>query len=74
VSVTFTPTAAGARTGSLAFVDDATGSPHTVTLNGTGQTAPSGTGGTPSGSYTVTVTGTAGTSLVHSGAVTLTVK
>jgi hypothetical protein len=74
VSVTFTPTAAGARTGSLAFVDDATGSPHTVTLNGTGQTAPSGTGGTPSGSYTVTVTGTAGTSLVHSGTVTLTVK
>jgi hypothetical protein len=74
VSVTFTPTATGARTGSLTFVDDATGSPHTVTLNGTGQAAPSGTGGTPSGSYTVTVTGAAGTSLVHSGTVTLTVK
>ncbi len=74
VSVSFTPTAAGSRTGSLSFVDDATGSPHTVTLTGTGQTAPSSTGGTPSGSYTVTVTGTAGTSLAHVGTVTLTVK
>ena len=50
------------------------GSPHTVTLNGTGQAAPSSTGGTPSGSYTVTVSGTAGTSLAHFGTVTLTVK
>jgi hypothetical protein len=45
-----------------------------VTLTGTGQTAPSSTGGTPSGSYTVTVTGTAGSSLAHVGTVTLTVK
>jgi hypothetical protein len=74
VSVSFTPTAAGTRTGSLSFVDDASGSPHTVTLTGTGQTAPSSTGGTPSGSYTVTVTGTAGSSLAHVGTVTLTVK
>jgi len=74
VSVSFTPTAAGSRTGSLSFVDDASGSPHTVTLTGTGQTAPSSTGGTPSGSYTVTVTGTAGSSLAHVGTVTLTVK
>jgi hypothetical protein len=74
VSVTFTPTGTGARTGSLSFVDDATGSPHTVVLNGTGQAAPSGTGGTPSGSYVVSVSGTAGTSLAHVGSVTLTVK
>ena len=74
VSVTFTPTATGARTGSLSFVDDASGSPHTVTLNGTGQTAPSATGGTPAGAYTVTISGTAGTSLAHVGTVTLTVQ
>jgi Subtilase family/Abnormal spindle-like microcephaly-assoc'd, ASPM-SPD-2-Hydin len=74
VSVTFTPTAAGARTGSLTLVDDASGSPHTVTLNGTGQAAPSTTDGTPSGSYTLTISGTAGTSVAHSGTVTLTVK
>jgi hypothetical protein len=45
-----------------------------VVLNGTGQAAPSGTGGTPSGSYVVSVSGTAGTSLAHVGSVTLTVK
>jgi hypothetical protein len=74
VSVTFTPTATGSRTGTLSFVDDASGSPQLVTLTGTGAAAPSSTGGTPSGSYTVTVSGTAGTSLAHFGAVTLTVK
>jgi hypothetical protein len=74
VSVTFTPTATGTRTGSLSFVDDASGSPQLVTLTGTGQAAPSTTGGTPSGSYTVTISGTAGTSLAHFGTVTLTVK
>ena len=74
ISITFTPTVAGARTGSLSVVDDASGSPHLVTLNGTGQAAPSGTGGTPAGSYTVTISGTAGTSVAHVGTVTLTVK
>ena len=34
--VTFTPTAAGARTGTITFTDNATGSPQTVTLTGTG--------------------------------------
>jgi hypothetical protein len=72
--VTFTPTATGSRTGTLSFVDDASGSPQLVTLTGTGAAAPASTGGTPSGSYTVTVSGTAGTSLAHFGAVTLTVK
>jgi hypothetical protein len=74
VSVTFTPTATGARTGTLSFVDDAAGSPHQVALTGTGAAAPSTTGGTPSGSYTLTVSGTAGTSVAHFGTVTLTVK
>jgi hypothetical protein len=73
IAVTFTPTVAGARTGSVSVVDDASGSPHTVTLNGTGQTAPSSTGGTPAGSYTIGVSGTVGT-LTHFGSVILTVQ
>jgi hypothetical protein len=73
VSVSFTPTVTGARSGSISILDDASGSPHTVALTGTGQTAPSSTGGTPSGSYTVTVTGTVGT-LTHYGSVILTVQ
>ena len=35
-TVTFTPTVLGVRTGSLTIVDDAPGSPHTVTLTGVG--------------------------------------
>jgi len=73
IAVTFTPTVTGARTGSLSVVDDATGSPHTVTLNGTGQTAPSSTGGTPAGSYTIGVSGSVST-LSHFGSVILTVQ
>ena len=73
IAVSFTPTATGARTGALTVVDDAGGSPHTVNLTGTGQAAPASTGGTPSGSYTVTITAVAGT-LSHVSAVTLTVQ
>ena len=36
VSLTFTPTAKGTRTGTLSFSDDAPGSPQTVALTGTG--------------------------------------
>jgi hypothetical protein len=36
VSVTFTPAAAGARTASINFSDNASGSPQTVALSGTG--------------------------------------
>ena len=36
INVTFTPTATGARNGNLTITDNANGSPHTVTLNGTG--------------------------------------
>jgi len=35
-SITFTPTTAGSRTGSLSITDDTAGSPHIVTLTGTG--------------------------------------
>ena len=37
VSVTLTPTKKGARNGTLTFTDNATSSPQTVTLKGTGQ-------------------------------------
>ena len=40
VSVTFTPTAAGTRTGSLIFTDNGPASPQTVSLSGTGVAAP----------------------------------
>jgi hypothetical protein len=36
ISVTFTPTAAGSRSGTLTVTDDAPGSPQTVRLSGTG--------------------------------------
>src|SRR5262249_30988258 len=36
ISVTFTPTATGARSGTLSVSDNATGSPQTVGLSGTG--------------------------------------
>ena len=39
VSITFTPSATGTRTGAVTIIDDAPGSPHAVSLNGTG-TAP----------------------------------
>ncbi len=35
-SITFTPTASGSRTGLLTVTDSATGSPHSVSLSGTG--------------------------------------
>ena len=37
VTMAFTPTAAGARHGTLSFTDDAPGSPQTVALSGTGE-------------------------------------
>jgi uncharacterized repeat protein (TIGR01451 family) len=37
VHVTFTPTAAGPRSATLTFLDDADGSPHQVALSGVGQ-------------------------------------
>ena len=39
VSVTLTPSATGARTASVVFTDNAAGSPHTVSLSGTGTAA-----------------------------------
>jgi hypothetical protein len=73
IAVSFTPSAAGSRSGTLTITDDAAGSPHTVTLAGTGVAAPAAGSGTPGGSYSVTVTGTAGT-LTRSVTVTLAVQ
>jgi hypothetical protein len=54
ITVTFTPTASGARSGALMLTDNASNSPQTVTLSGTGQDF---TFSTPSGSSsTATVT------------------
>ncbi len=36
ISVTFTPTAAGSRVGAVTITDNATGSPQSVSLSGTG--------------------------------------
>ena len=41
ISVTFTPTVAGARTAAVTITDNATGSPHSITLNGTGSSGAS---------------------------------
>jgi hypothetical protein len=40
ISVTFTPTVAGSRTGAVTITDNATGSPHVVSLSGTGIVGP----------------------------------
>jgi hypothetical protein len=37
INVTFRPTASGARTGSVTVTSNATGSPHSIALSGTGQ-------------------------------------
>lgn len=36
INITFTPTAAGTRSGTLSITDNAAGSPHTIALTGTG--------------------------------------
>ena len=42
ISVAFTPTTSGTRTGALTIADNASGSPQTVSLSGTGATASTG--------------------------------
>ncbi len=73
VSVTFTPSATGSRSASLNFTDNASNSPQTVSLRGTGTgpvvslsappTFPSEPIGTTSPSQTVTLTNTGSASL-----------
>ena len=70
ITVTFTPTAAGSRNGTITITDNASNSPQRVLLTGTGVSA---TGATPTGSYQVAVNGSSGT-LVNSGTITLIVQ
>jgi hypothetical protein len=67
ISVKFTPSATGTRTASVSIADNATGSPQTVALSGTG-TAP-----TPPGVYPVVVNAISGTAS-QSLTVTVTVQ
>ena len=66
IAISFRPTAEGQRTGTVSITDNAAGSPHAVSLSGTGQV------GTPVGTYQVGITGSSGT-LVQSSTVTLVV-
>ena len=69
ISVTFTPTAAGTRSGSLTVADNAIGSPQTVALSGT-STSPSlglGIASGSSGSVTVAAGSTASYKLAIGG-------
>jgi len=54
ISVTFAPSATGSRSASLTITDNASGSPQTVSLTGTGGVP------TPAGNYTFTIEGTNG--------------
>ncbi len=71
INVTFTPAATGSATGTLTITDNASGSPHTINLSGTGVTAATAvtlaptslsfgnqTVGTVSAAQTVTITNT----------------
>ncbi len=78
ISVTFTPNAAGARSGTVAIDDDAAGSPQTVSLDGDGVEAAPAVTLTPSslsfGSQPVGTTSVAQmTTLTNSGTAPLTI-
>ena len=68
LSVSFAPTAIGSRIATLALTDNATGSPQTVSLNGTGVAA-----ATPAGTYQVVVNGSSNGDL-HNMSVTVNVQ
>jgi len=55
VQVTFTPTATGSRTGSLTIMDNAPGSPQSVSLSGTGVSPNLGLSVASGGSISATV-------------------
>jgi len=55
ITVTFTPTAAGTRTGTLTITDNAAGSPQTVSLSGTGGSSSLALGVAPGSSGSATV-------------------
>jgi hypothetical protein len=77
INVTFTPTATGTRTGTLTVTDNASGSPHKVTLSGTGIT-PGQLAASPTslsfGNVTVGQSGTQTVTLSNSGGASLTIS
>ena len=79
INVTFTPTATGPRAGTLSVTDNASGSPHTVPLTGTGISTPSSVGFSPTtaalGNQMVTTTSAATpVKLTNTGAGALTIN
>lgn len=79
IVITFTPTAAGTRTGTLTITDNATGSPQAVALNGTGVAAtPTATLSPTSLTFASQTTGTTSTAqavkLTNSGQAALTLS
>ena len=68
LSVTFAPTAMGSRTASLSISDNASGSPQTVSLTGTGVPH-----ATPPGNYVIGYSAQSGND-VHSGQLNVTVQ
>jgi hypothetical protein len=77
ISVTFTPTATGTRTGALTISDNATGSPHVVQLLGGGVAAfslssPTSTANVARGTDSTTFTITATTQFGFTGSISLT--
>jgi hypothetical protein len=76
ISVTFTPTATGTRTGALTITDDAAGSPHVVPLLGGGVAAfslssPASTANVARGTDSTTFTITATTQFGFTGSISL---
>lgn len=78
VNVTFTPTAAGTRTGTLTFTDNAASSPQTVTLSGKGIVGLSATLSPSSLNFNSQTMGTTSpvqtVSLTNTGSATLTIN
>jgi pimeloyl-ACP methyl ester carboxylesterase len=77
ITMTFTPTMVGARTGLLTIIDNAPGSPQTVTLTGTG-TAPVVSFSAPSLSFgnqpLGTTSGSQAVTLSNTGSAALTIR
>ena len=69
IVVTFTPLAPGTRTATITIVDNASNSPQTVSLSGTGARPP-----TPAGNYQVSVQATTSGGFGHSVVVDLSVQ
>ena len=75
ISLTFKPTASGARTAALSVTDNAAGSPQTVTLNGVGTTANLSPTSLSFGTIAILTTSAAKTvTLTNVGTTTLTIS